>query len=57
MANFGADYDLVAIGEILQGAAEDFLTGSLRIHICGVEEVDAPVERVSDHLAALRFGQ
>ena len=50
--DFGRDDHLVAPGEVLQRAAEDFLAGAARIHVGGVEEVDAAFERPLDERTA-----
>jgi hypothetical protein len=36
----GRDHDLIAIGEVLQRAPEDFLTRPERIDVGGIEEID-----------------
>ena len=51
--NFRGNHNLFAFGKILQRASEDLLARPLRVHVCGVEEVDARVDRVFDEGAAL----
>jgi hypothetical protein len=48
VAQLGRDDDVVAVGEVLERAAEDLLAGPVRVHVRGVEEVDARLERVLD---------
>lgn len=47
------DYHLVPGHCLFQGAAQIFLTGPGGIAVGGVEEVDAQVQGVTDHFAAL----
>jgi len=46
--DLGGDDDLVALGEFLQGAAEDLLARADRIHVGRVEEIDAAFERLAN---------
>ena len=53
--HLGRDHDLIARGELLQRAAEDLLADAARIHVGGVEEVDAVLERALDERTAGGF--
>jgi hypothetical protein len=55
--DLGGDDDVVAVGEVLQRPAEDLLAGTLGVHVGGVEEVDARLDRVPDERAALLLAQ
>ena len=57
MAQLGRDHDVVAVREVAQGAAEDLLAGALRVHVRGVEEVDAGVEGVPDERAGIGLAE
>ena len=46
--HLGRDHDLVARGEVTQRAAEDLFADADGIHVGGVEEVDAELERAPD---------
>jgi len=35
VANLGGDDDVIAVGEVLQCAAQDLLAGALRVHVGG----------------------
>jgi hypothetical protein len=50
--DLGGDDHLVAAGEILDRAAENFLAAAERIAVGGVEEIDAGFERLLDERAA-----
>ena len=54
VAQFGGDDDGVAIGEVLECAAEDLLAGAVGVHVRCVEEVDPRLERVLDQRRAPR---
>src|ERR1700754_588368 len=47
------DHDLVAPGEILQGATEDLFRAAVRIMVGGIEEVDAELECLLDERTTL----
>jgi hypothetical protein len=51
--HLGGDDDLVALGEILERPPQNLLARAVGIHIGGVEEVDAELERLLDEGAAL----
>ena len=51
------DDDLVALREIAKRAADDLLAHAVRIHVRGVEEVDARLERFADERPALLLVQ
>src|ERR1700722_13021993 len=57
MTQFGRDDDIVALGEVAQGAAEDLLARALRIHVGGIEEIDATVDGVLDQRTRLVFAE
>jgi hypothetical protein len=50
---FGGDDDLVAIGELPQGTAEDLLALPNGINVCRVEEIDAKLECFLDDRSAV----
>lgn len=51
------DEDVVAVGEVIQRPAQDLFAGTLRVHVRGVEEVDARLDRLLDERTALLLGQ
>ena len=57
MIDLGGDHDFLAPDEVLQRPPDDFLAGPVRIHVGGVEEIDAEIERHADQRAALGLGQ
>ncbi len=46
--HLGGDHDLLAVGEVRQGAAHDLLAGAVGVHVGRVEEVDAGLDRPLD---------
>jgi hypothetical protein len=52
VAQLGGDHDLVAVGEVVQRAAEDLLRRALRVDVGRVEEGDPGLEGVPDERAA-----
>src|SRR5207248_5034849 len=46
--HLGGKHDLVPIGVLGERAADDLLTGAVRVHVGGVEEVDAGLHRAPD---------
>ena len=50
-------HDLVALREVLQRAADDLLADAARVHVGGVEEVDAVLEGALDERPAGRLVQ
>ena len=50
--HLGGEHDVLAPGEILDGAADDLLRGAVRIDIGGIEEIDPELERLADQRAA-----
>ena len=54
---FRRDDDGVAVGEVADRAAENLLGDAARIHVGGVEEVDAALERALEERAAGFFAQ
>ena len=48
VAQLGGDDHLVALGQLLEGAAGDLFTGADRVDVRGVEEVDASIECALD---------
>src|SRR6185437_10671886 len=58
MEDFGRDDDTVALRcEITQSAAEDLFAHSQRVHVGGIEEVDAKFQRALNERPALIFLQ
>ena len=56
--DLGGENDLVARNaKRLQGGAKVFLARAMRVAVGGVEEVDAEIERVRDHLRRLFQGE
>jgi hypothetical protein len=55
--DLGADDHVVAVGEVVQGAAQDLLAGAEGVHVRGVEEVDARVQGVLDQGAAVLLAE
>src|SRR4029453_1943429 len=49
------DDDLIARREVAQRPSEHFLTRAERVHVGGVEEIDAKLERATDERAPLLF--
>src|SRR5690348_17653239 len=45
VAQFRGDHHLVAVGEVLERTPEDLLARPVGVHVRGVEEVDALLER------------
>ncbi len=54
-ADLRGDDDLVALRELLQRAPGDLFADAARVHVRGVEEVDAALERAFDERPARRF--
>jgi len=52
-AHLGGEHDFVALGEVLEGAAEDFLADATCVHVGRVKEVDAEIQRPPDNRAAV----
>ncbi len=50
--DLGREHDLVALDEILEGAADDLLRRAVGIDIGRVEEVDAEIEPLPDQRPA-----
>ena len=48
VSQLGRNDDLVPIGEIREGAAEDLFAGTVRIEVRRIEQIDADVQRVLD---------
>jgi hypothetical protein len=55
MAQLGGDHHGVAVGEVLERAAEDLLAGAVGVHVRGVEEVDPRLHRVPDERSRVLF--
>ena len=55
--NLGGDDHFVAVGEVADGAAQDFLAVAVGIGVGGVEEVDAQLQRALDKWTRLLFRQ
>jgi hypothetical protein len=55
--HLGGDDDVVAAGEVPDGAAGDLLGDAERIHVGGVDEVDAELDRTLDDRPAAIFGE
>ena len=53
VADLGRDDDLVAVGEVRKGAPDDLFARTLRVHVGGIEEVDAGFEGVLDQRPAV----
>ena len=53
----GGHDDLVAAGQVAHGPAQDLLARPARVHVGGVEEVDAVVEGLAHELPAGLLGQ
>jgi hypothetical protein len=57
VAQLGGDHHVVAVREVLQRPAEDLLARALRVHVRGVEEVDARVQGVADQRARIGLAE
>ena len=55
VVDLGRDHDLVASGEVAQGAADDLLARAVGVGVRGVEEVDAELDGTLDERPALLF--
>src|ERR1700674_3260813 len=55
--DLGGDDHLVALGEVAERPPQHLLAGAARVHVGGVEEVHAHLERPADERPALLFRQ
>ena len=53
----GGDDHLVALRHIFDGTPQNFFTHPERVHVGGIEEIDAVFERSPEEPTALRLGQ
>ena len=51
----GRDHQLIARGELLDRAAHDLFAHAARVHVGGVEEIDALLDRALQEWPALRL--
>ena len=57
VVNLGSHHDLFAAREVAQCAPEDLLAGTLRVHVCGIEIIDALLQGMLDERTTLCFRQ
>ena len=57
IVNFGGDHHLFTPGKVAHGAAQNLLARAQRVHVSGVKEIDAHIERRADKWPALVLGQ
>lgn len=57
MGEFGGNDDLLAFGEVAQGAAYLLLAGAVLIADGCIKKVDAAFQRIGQNFAGRRFGQ
>ena len=55
--NLGGDHNLLATRESLQRAADDLFAAAVGIAVCGIEKVNAGLQRLLDQRTAARFRQ
>src|SRR5262245_13798433 len=55
--HLGRNYNLLALGKILERTTQYFLAGAVGIDIGGVEEINSQFERAFDERSALNFVQ
>jgi hypothetical protein len=51
--HLGRQHDRIALGEFLQHAADNFLGAAVGIHVRGIEEIDAQVDRLANQWTAI----
>jgi hypothetical protein len=51
--DLGRQHDLLALGEIAQGAADDLLAGAVGVDVGGVDEIDAEFQCLLDERPTL----